>query len=131
MYKFIIIILIILAVIAGVFLWKIKVSSQDKPHISNEKPIEGEAIIIMTNDGFFPSEIRIKAGANVRFINDSKYWHWPASDLHPSHTLYSEFDPKKPIGPGEEWSFVFEKTGVWGFHDHLSPQITGEVIVAE
>lgn len=118
-------------VAVGVFLWQTKLSPQNSPAALNSEAIEGEAIIIISDEGFSPSEIKIKIGTKVKFVNQSKYWHWPASDLHPTHTLYPEFDPKKPVGPGEEWNFVFEKTGEWDFHDHLASYVTGKIIVAE
>ena len=112
-------------------MWRTKSMSQDSSAVLDVQAREGETVIKITEDGFSPSEIKIKLGTKVRFVNESKYWHWPASDLHPTHTLYSEFDPKKPFGPGEEWSFTFDKAGDWYFHDHLSPYITGKVSVVE
>lgn len=121
MSKFVILILIIVILVVGIFWWQ-------KPR----SDISGRGVIIkMTEEGFSPLEIKIKPGTTIRFLNKSKYWHWPASDLHPTHTLYPEFDPLKPIGPKEEWDFKFEKNGEWGFHDHLAPYITGKVIVVE
>lgn len=91
----------------------------------------GKAVIQMTSDRFLPPEIKIKRNTIVRFVNTDSLWHWPASNLHPSHTLYPEFDPRKAVGPKEEWSFKFEKVGEWKFHDHLAPYSTGKVIVIE
>lgn len=92
---------------------------------------EGEAVIEMRPDIFLPAEIRVRRGTRVRFVNHDTVWRWPASDLHPTHDIYSAFDPKQAIGPGEEWSFVFERIGRWGMHDHLSPLIVGEIIVED
>lgn len=86
---------------------------------------------MITEDGFAPQTLQVKKGTYVRFVNKTDEWHWPASDIHPTHTLYSEFDPKQTIGPGEEWGFIFEKVGEWGMHDHLMPYVTGEIIVVE
>src|SRR5262245_55787372 len=41
------------------------------------------------------------------------------------HLIYPEFDPRRPIGPGERWSFRFSRPGTWKFHDHLTPDMTG------
>jgi len=91
----------------------------------------GEAVIRITNDGFSPQEMHIVRGTKVRFVNESEVRRWPASDLHPTHTIYTAFDAKKPIAPGEEWSFVFEKTGKWNMHDHLAPYLVGTIYVAD
>lgn len=83
----------------------------------------------MTENGFNPERLTVKVGTTVTFINKDKAFRWPASDLHPTHTIYPEFDPKQPIEPGKKWSFTFNKSGDWNYHDHLSPLLTGKIIV--
>lgn len=90
-----------------------------------------EVTIRMNDTSYGPVNLKIKAGAKVTFVNDSKDYRWPASDLHPSHLIFPEFDSKEALPPGASWSFVFEKTGEWGYHDHLAPYITGTVTVVE
>ncbi len=89
----------------------------------------GELIIRMTKNGFEPKELTITAGDEVLFINNDDTNRWPASNFHPTHTLYSEFDSQKDIPPGESWKFKFEKAGTWRMHDHLIPHMTGTVMV--
>lgn len=96
---------------------------------SEQTVYSDEAVIRMTDDGFVPQEIHVTRGTRVRFVNGSEVRRWPASDLHPTHTIYAAFDPKEPIAPGEEWSFVFEKTGEWNMHDHLAPYLVGIIVV--
>src|SRR5690348_17056124 len=91
--------------------------------------VEGNVTIHMDEKGFSSTDITIKQGEKVEFENTGKKDHWPASNIHPTHTVYSEFDPKRGIKPGETWSFVFEKEGAWRFHDHLFPQFTGTITV--
>lgn len=93
-------------------------------------PTSPSVIVFMTDEGFSPAEFSVKAGSRVDFVNKSTTGqYWPASDLHPTHELYSEFDPKEPVMPGKTWSFVFEKTGFWRMHDHLHPDKRGAVTV--
>ena len=54
---------------------------------------------------------------------------WPASDFHPTHSVYPAFDPKRPLKADESWRFVFDRAGVWTYHDHLSENTTGTIIV--
>jgi plastocyanin len=91
----------------------------------------GKLIIRMTNNGFEPQEITITEGDEVFFLNDDDVDRWPASNLHPTHGLYPEFDPLKGMKPGDSWSFVFDKSGVWRMHDHLIPSMTGTITVEE
>lgn len=76
----------------------------------------------VTDKGFNPTDITIGEGTRVIFKNTGSDVHWPASDLHPTHGVYPEFDPMKAIDPGQEWSFVFRKPGNWKAHDHVYPQ---------
>jgi plastocyanin len=92
---------------------------------------EGEVVVHVTKDGFEPRSVEIQAGDAVVFENVDDEGHWPASDSHPTHEEYSEFDPKKPIQPNTEWSFTFDKPGKWEYHDHMNPYLMGEVIVEE
>ncbi|MBI5457510.1 hypothetical protein HY971_02170 [Candidatus Kaiserbacteria bacterium] len=80
-------------------------------------------------NGFAPQKLSIHKGDTVRFVNDTGGYIWPASDFHPTHRTYPEFDPKEPIAPGGTWTFEFKKAGVWAYHDHLSSNFHGTVIV--
>ncbi len=89
----------------------------------------GEVVtVIMTDEGFSPSEVNVSKGAKIVWKNEGKNPHWPASNFHPTHGIYPEFDPLEGISPGEEWSFVF-KPGKWRYHDHLYPNFTGTIEV--
>lgn len=90
-----------------------------------------EFIVQINDNGFIPSQIQVKQGDYVIFENKGQKEHWPASDIHPSHAIYPEFDPREPVTPGQSFRFRFEKEGKFGFHDHLYPQYTGTITVEE
>ena len=104
-----------------------------------------EIIIHIDENGFEPNEIHIKPGTTVIFENVGKEEHWPASDNHPSHTLYANtsleehckpdsvptFDSCGAVAAGQSWSFVFDKVGTHGYHDHLWPHLNGEIVVED
>lgn len=83
----------------------------------------------MTKNGFEPQEITVDIHSTVRFINEDDADRWPASNLHPTHTIYPEFDPKEPIAPGKLWEFHPRKAGSWKYHDHLFPHLRGTLVV--
>lgn len=85
--------------------------------------------VILTENGFIPNEITIKASDLIKFSTTANKAFWPASDLHPTHGIYPEFDPQSPIEPNKSWTFQFLKTGQWKYHDHLSPYNRGLVTV--
>lgn len=86
-------------------------------------------LVTYTGNGFSPSELTVAKGTTVTFKNDSSGVMWVASDPHPQHTNYPEFDSGKYLQPGESYSFTFEQTGSWGFHHHAKPAHIGTIIV--
>lgn len=90
---------------------------------------EQHRTIKMYDTGFNPANLNIPVGSTVVFENVDESEHWPASNIHPTHDIYPEFDPKKPISPKGNWEFTFDKTGEWLYHDHLNPILTGSIKV--
>jgi plastocyanin len=97
----------------------------------------------MSSSGFDPKTLTIKKGDTVVWFNTGTQNHWPASNVHPSHTVYPGssinkcgtaqesdiFDACMGIAPGERYSFTFNEAGSWGYHDHLNTIRTGTIIV--
>ena len=99
--------------------------------VSYTNPTEKGHTIELRDDGFYPQELIIRKGEMVTFITTQDNFFWPASNLHPYHTIYPEFDPKEPIKPNNSWSFRFDRAGKWKYHDHLAPIYKGKIIVFE
>lgn len=116
---------IVIIIFLGLGAWMVYSRTAPQTHKEN---INGDTIE-MTKDGFTPDTIAVAKGTTVRFVNVDAVAHWPASDLHPSHTIYPEFDPKEPIQSGKEWAFTFDKVGEWSMHDHLAPYFVGTITV--
>lgn len=99
--------------------------------------------IRMTAEGFEPSSVTIATGDTVTFINDDARERWPASNIHPTHTLHpgsdirkcgtdgekTIFDACRGLTQGESYQFTFTSAGTWRFHDHLYASLGGEIIV--
>ncbi len=83
----------------------------------------------ITNSGFKPNSLIINRGDQIKFKNVDSNPHWPASNIHPTHQIYPEFDPKAEIAPSKDWSFTFNRVGTWKFHDHLFPERIGQIKV--
>ena len=91
----------------------------------------GATVITLTKDGYTPDTLSLNVGDTVAFRSVTGELFWPASNLHPSHLVYPEFDPEEPIQPDAVWSFTFTKPGEWKYHDHLAPYYTGVITVTE
>lgn len=90
-----------------------------------------EVTIEMTQDGFKPAQVEVDQGDSVIFINKDTTAHWPASDIHPTHTIYPEFDSLKGVAPLTTWQFQPQITGSFKFHDHLFPHKKGTLVVKQ
>ncbi len=82
-----------------------------------------------TENGFQPSFVTIHVGDKVKFRNQFEIEMWVASNAHPTHTEYPEFDQHTSVGKNGDFTFTFTKSGVWGFHNHLRPEHQGVVSV--
>ena len=68
----------------------------------------------------------------VTWTNNDKAPHIVASDPHPSHTNLEGLDSISDIAPNNSYSYIFEKTGEYTYHDHLNPfKFKGTVVVTE
>lgn len=117
----------------------------EEPSVMEEEVLMEAQIVEIRNDGFHPETLTIKGGDTVIFVNKDTITHWPASDVHPLHTVYPGsgiykcntpeqtkiFDACRRLTQGVEYSFTFNEIGEWSYHDHTRPSLTGKIIVEE
>jgi plastocyanin len=87
--------------------------------------------MVLGSVGYEPKELFIKKGDIVEFSTTRGFEHWPASDVHPTHNIYPDFDPLRPLESSEVWEFQFTEAGEWGFHDHLHSTYIGTIHVSD
>jgi plastocyanin len=118
---------------------------QSSPEVSIPPLVgNGESITIRyTDSGYVPKEVTISQGTEVIFENENNFFMWPATAIHPTHTIYPGssirkcggaekvriFDACQAIAQQGSWSFIFQDQGSWGYHDHLQARFTGKIIV--
>lgn len=123
---------VVVVALGGGYIWMQQEKNVSETQGTQEQPTGEPAVtIVRTQDGYEPKEVTIKKGDIVLFINESDMFHWPASDLHPTHGVYPEFDPLDTLAPGAEWKFQFDKVGVWKYHDHIRANKVGTITVTE
>ena len=102
--------------------------TQESQNTTKTVPQDAKTITY-SESGFSPASLEVTAGQTVVFVNNSTKPFWPASAPHPTHTDYPEFDAKSPVAPGSSFTFVFQKIGNWGYHNHLDSSKFGKIIV--
>lgn len=130
--KTLVILVLSVLIIAGVVFYFLQTSSSNETKFfpgSEVKP--GDIVVTITDSKVEPAELTIKVGQKVTFVNKSLDFAWPASNPHPTHTDYPEFDPREPLDVNEAWSFTFTRVGDWKHHDHLKPSRRGVIKVTE
>jgi len=109
----------------------------------SDSGVESGKVVAITSSGFSPNVLTINEGETVTFVNQVSRRSWPASAVHPTHTIYpgsgigkcggaeagSIFDACRGLGEGESYSFTFNEVGRWGYHDHLRSSLTGTIVV--
>ena len=86
------------------------------------------ATIVYREGGFSPGRLEIEIGTQVVFVNDTDTLLWPASNIHPTHQIFPEFDSMGSVPPGDRWGFTFKKAGFWRYHNHLWPDDAGLIV---
>lgn len=136
MKKIVIIIVIIAIGILGVTMLIDRTDTiEDMPFTDTTEDDEvvdfSGVLVTYTDGGFNPAVLTVGEGDTVRFLNDSSRSMWVASNPHPTHTIYPEFEQSSSSGPGDFYEFTFDRAGSWGYHNHTFELHGGTVIVEE
>jgi plastocyanin len=84
--------------------------------------------ITYADSGFSPSNLTVKSGTTVTIKNTSSQTMQFDSDPHPVHTNDTDLNAGS-IAAGKSTTFVADKMGTFGYHNHLDPGQTGTIIV--
>ena len=93
-------------------------------------------------NGFSPSSVTVKQGGTVTFVNQGSGKMWIGADQHPTHENYdgtnknqhcaSGYNGPAPFdqcSAGSTYSFTFNKTGSWDYHNHANAGDEGTIVV--
>ncbi|MEX0668797.1 MAG: plastocyanin/azurin family copper-binding protein [Candidatus Saccharimonadales bacterium] len=95
----------------------------------DDEEVESQTDVRYGSNGFTPATLEISVGDSVSFVNSSNVSMWVASDSHPTHTNFPDFDAGRGYGSGETYEFTFNEPGSYGYHNHLNPNHGGIIIV--
>ena len=99
--------------------------SEPAPRTRERAPAAGnEVVVIEISDlSFGPAEVRVPAGATLRWINRDPVAHTSTSD--------DGVWDSSLLDPGESWSRTFHEPGRYAYHCTPHPFMEGVVIVTE
>ncbi|MDP2638034.1 MAG: cupredoxin domain-containing protein [Candidatus Levybacteria bacterium] len=87
-----------------------------------------DVTVILDNTGFTPKDITVKTGTKVVWTNSSGETATVNSDNHPNHLLYP-FLNLGEFRDGSSLEVVFDKAGMYGYHNHYNASQIGTVTV--
>ncbi len=102
-------------------------SSDNSTRSANFKLYE---VVIIKDLAFDPSEVTIRRGGTVTWINDDSVPHTIMSDPHPLHSGLPAL-ASKTLSTGESYSFTFNTIGTFGYHCEIHQSMKGKVVVKE
>ena len=98
------------------------------PTITTTNKQQETVSVNVTSSGFEPKELKIKAGTLVVWTNKSGAAVTVNSAAHPTHLLWP-FLNLGSFGNNSSVSVIFEKPGVYTYHNHFNSSQTGKVTV--
>jgi plastocyanin len=78
-----------------------------------------------------PVTLRIKAGQSVMWVNQDSEPHQIASDPYPAEDTLPALNSLEPLATGESYTYVFERSGSYTYHDHSHPLAFKGTIIVE
>lgn len=107
-------------------------SVSDTQTNTGSETASGSVTITYTDSGFSPSKANLLKGGTITWVNNSSDILEVGVNPHPSHTddrtiTNNEF--VLTLQPGQSSDVVVNKTGTFGYHNHLNPDDTGTVVV--
>lgn len=126
--------ILVLAAIAWLYIQKTDSKKPVVPKSTSTQQaaaVEGATISIISS-GVSPANVSVKKGQIVVWKNDDKVAHQIAADPYPTNTSLPELGRGEVLQPGDTFSFIYEKSGTFTYHDNLNPYtIKGVVVVSE
>ena len=109
---------------------KTVVSPVVPPQTVQSDKTSSDYTVTFSDTGFSPASLSVKKGQSVTFVNNSSGKMWVAANPFPSSSEYPDFNQKTGVANGSSWTFTFDTTGVWFYHNHYSPAVGAKIVVS-
>ena len=122
--KNIIIVTVILVAVAGAIYFVIFTGNNNQPTVTSDQVPTGAAVIKIKDFAFSPSEVKVKKGTKITWINNDSAPHTITSDSGApldSATIFT----------GQSFVFVINDVGNYDYHCKIHPTMKSRIIVEE
>lgn len=94
-------------------------------------PVPQTASVSITEDGFAPLSMKIKAGTVVVWTNVDNVPHRISSNPFGGAKDLPSLDSLTNMASNSTYRYTFDKPGTYGYHDSLNPQSYNGTIIVE
>lgn len=131
LYLVVAIVAVVFLLIVGFILYnRVFKADNAAPQNTSNVPLPTEVTVELTENGFEPSEVTVKKGSAVRWVNTTGEDGTVNSADHPNHQKYRPLN-LGVFAPDQTLVLIFNDVGEYEYHNHFSPENTGKVIVEE
>ena len=99
---------------------------------TSSSEVKDAVTITYTSSGFSPNTVIVKSGGLITWMNNSDGQVQVGVDPHPSHTGNKEITGNEftlDLDKGQQKTMTVNKTGTFGYHNHINADKTGTIIV--
>jgi plastocyanin len=129
LFKLVLALLLLLCLGAVIYKYVIK-SDSDKTE-ETQTLVTNEAQVTITKDGFVPAAITVAKGTQVTWTNTDTEPHQVAADPYPKNDSIPGFDSTIVLQQDESYSFTFEQSGTYTYHDEINALILKGTVLVE
>ncbi len=136
MQKNVVVVLLVLVVViaGGLLFWfftkeePIVNQNNNQATVTNTRTVPPDNTVWIVNGNFNPSVVTVSEGETVTWVNKDEIKRQVASDPHPSHDALPGLVSDE-LEQGQSFTYTFEQSGEWLYHDNLNPIKKGKVVV--
>lgn len=134
------VLILVIVILGGYFLFQSnpnsEVTSADNNMMQDSEKMMGDettmmaetTIVTYANNVFSPSEVKIKVGNTVKFVNNGTSDIQVSSGPHPTHTSYPALESGR-LAPEASYEFTATEKITINYHNHLNAKATGKIVV--
>jgi len=101
-----------------------------KTLINQRAPLPKVVIVTLTTKGFTPSQVTIRVGSAINWVNKSGAQQTVNSDNYPTNQLHRELNFGL-FNNGSSVTHTFTTPGTYGYHNQFHHEQMGKIIVIQ
>lgn len=127
-FSLIAIFLLVVIVVLGFLFYNSKIKPS-KNQTANKANVQNYEVSVF-KDKFLPATIRVKKGSQVTWTNKDNINHRVVTDPYPADNGLEGLDSKS-LKPNTSFSFLFDKSGTFTYHQEEDPLVVKGIVIVE